>query len=253
MKHWAIFSCVCLAMIGCTSHQQAGEASSASDKGHWETLFDGHNLDAFTVPADGGGWEITKDGELFVAHKGPNLFTKKRYCDFVIECDFKVASGKKSNSGVFFRTHDVNDSVNTGFEIQILDDASYNVKWNDMNANGALYDLVPPSEPATMAPGEWNHYRITVNGTNFKVELNERQIVTADISKWTTAHQNPDGKHNKYTYPMAALPHEGFIGLQNYGGVPVWFKNVRVKVLSDRKPQYTGKEKITDVLLPVGK
>jgi hypothetical protein len=28
----------------------------------------------------------------------------------------------------------------------------------------------------------------------------------------------------------------------------VWFKNVRLKSLSDRKPQFTGKEPIADVL-----
>ena len=44
-----------------------------------------------------------------------------------------------------------------------------------------------------------------------------------------------------------------FVGLQNYGGVSVWFKNIRIKPLTDRKPKYTGKEKMQDVLQPVAK
>jgi len=28
----------------------------------------------------------------------------------------------------------------------------------------------------------------------------------------------------------------------------VWFRNIRLKPLTDRKPQYTGKEPIADVL-----
>lgn len=231
----------------------AGDYQPRLDKDGYEILFDGKDLSAWQAPANGGGWEITQAGELHVAKKGPNLFTKQRYCDFVIECDFKVASGQKSNSGVFLRTHDMKDPVNTGFEIQVLDDASYDVKWDAMNANGALYDLVHPSVAASNPPGEWNHFRITVNGSNVTVEMNGKEIVKADVSQWTTAHQNPDGSHNKYTYAEAALPQEGFVGLQNYGGVPVWFKNIRLKPLTDRKPKYTGQEKIKDVLQPVTK
>jgi hypothetical protein len=33
----------------------------------------------------------------------------------------------------------------------------------------------------------------------------------------------------------------------------VWFKNVRLKGLSERKPKYTGKEKIGEVLQAAGK
>ena len=46
---------------------------------------------------------------------------------------------------------------------------------------------------------------------------------------------------------------KGFVGLQNYGGVPVWFKNIRLKQLTDRKPKYTGAEKTADVLQTAGK
>jgi hypothetical protein len=133
-------------------------------------------------------------------------------------------------------------------EIQILDDADYNVKWDAMNANGALYDLVHPSEDANKPIGEWNHYRITANDNLITVELNGKEIVKADLNQWTTAKQNPGGAHNKFPHAIGSLPREGFIGLQNYGGAPLWFRNVRLKKLSDRKPQYTGKEPIEQVL-----
>ena len=57
--------------------------------------------------------------------------------------------------------------------------------------------------------------------------------------------------HNKFPHAIGALPHEGFVLLQNYGATPVWFRNVRLKSLSDRKPQYTGKEPISKVLQKV--
>jgi len=86
------------------------------------------------------------------------------------------------------------------------------------------------------------------------VDLNGKEIVKADLSQWTTAHQNPDGTPNKFLYAIASLPREGFIGLQNYGGKSLWFRNIRLKPLSDRKPQYSGKEPIESVLSkPEGK
>jgi hypothetical protein len=216
------------------------------DKDGWEILFDGKDLNAWDVQPD--VWTINEQGELTPAKGGRNIYTKLRYCDFVIELDFKVAANKKSNSGVFLRVHNNNDEVNTGMEIQVLDDAAYNVKWDAMNANGALYDLVHPSVSASNPPGEWNHYKITVNDGALAVELNGKEIVKADLNQWTTPKQNPDGSHNKFPHAIGSLPREGFIGLQNYGGVPVWYRNIRLKSLSDRKPQFTGKEPIADVL-----
>ncbi|MCY3021025.1 MAG: DUF1080 domain-containing protein [Planctomycetota bacterium] len=231
----------------------AGEEAKADagyqprlDKDGWEILFDGKDLNAWDVQP--GVWTINEQGELCPAKGGRNIYTKRRYCDFAIELDFKVADKKKSNSGVFIRVHDSNNEVATGMEIQVLDDAAYGVKWDAGNANGALYDLVHPAVSASNPPGEWNHFRITANDNLVTVELNGKEIVKADLNQWTTAGKNPDGGHNKFPHAIGSLPREGFIGLQNYGGVPVWFKNVRLKTLTDRKPQYTGKEPIAQVL-----
>ena len=217
-------------------------------KDGWEILFDGKSTDAWDVDLSAGAWAIDKDGSLYVAHAGPNIYTKQRYCDYVLELDYRIVSGKKSNSGVFIRVHNKADEVNTGMEIQILDDDDYNVKHDALNAVGALYDMVPPAVPAANPVGEWNHYKITVNDNVVQVELNGKQIVDADLNKWTTPHQNPDGHHNKYPHAIGDLPREGFLGLQNYNGTPVWFKNVRIKPIGDRQAKYTGKEPIKDVL-----
>ena len=36
--------------------------------------------------------------------------------------------------------------------------------------------------------------------------------------------------------------------MQDFRGKALWFRNVRLKPLSDRKPRYTGKEPIAAVL-----
>ena len=218
------------------------------DKGGWEILFDGKDLDAWNVDLKAGVWTINEAGELLPAKGGPTIFTKRRYCDYVLELDFKMADKKKSNSGVFIGVHDPRRAVATGMEIQILDNADYNAPWNAMNANGALYGLVRPGVDANKPMGQWNHFRITARDASLTIELNGKSIIKADLSLWTTPRKNPDGKGNKFPYAIGSLPREGFIGLQNYGGKALWFRNVRIKPLTDRKPKYTGKEPIADVL-----
>jgi hypothetical protein len=247
-------SCVVLLSVAVLAADAKPEAAYEPrvDKDGCEILFDGKDLNAWDT--GNGTWVINDQGEMTPAKGGPNITTKRRYCDYVLELDFKVASGKKSNSGVFLRTHNLGDPVNTGVEIQVLDDASYNVKWDGMNANGALYDLVRPAVSASNPPGEWNHFKITANDGALSIELNGKEIVKADLNQWATANKNPDGSHNKFKYAIGLLPREGFIGMQNYGGVPVWYRNIRLKPLSDRKPQFTGKEPIEQVLKkPEGK
>jgi len=219
-----------------------------ADKDGWEILFDGKDLDAWNVDPKAGVWTINKQGELYPARGGPTIFTRRRYCDFVLELEFKMAAKKKSNSGVFIRVHNPARAVTTGMEIQILDNADYNVRWNAMNANGALYGLVRPAVDANKPLGDWNKFRITAKDALITVALNDKEIVKADLSKWTTARKNPDGRGNKFPHAICALPREGFIGLQNYGGKSLWFRNVRIKPLSDRKPKHTGKEPIANVL-----
>ncbi|MEI8373877.1 MAG: DUF1080 domain-containing protein [Planctomycetota bacterium] len=218
------------------------------DKDGWEILFDGKDFAAWEDGGKEGTWGINADGELYPAKPGPDLATRQRYCDFVIEADFKLGPKAKANSGVFIRVHDRRNDVNTGMEVQILDNGDYDVPCNAGNANGALYDLVRPAVDANKAIGEWNDCRITANDNLITIELNGKEVVKADLNCWSKAGQNPDGAHNKFPYAIGSLPREGFICLQNYNATPVWFKNIRLKPLTDRKPKYTGKEPIDQLL-----
>ncbi len=235
-------------MFGLLSATHALAADQNATSKDWTALFDGKNLDAWNMERQDGVWVITDQGELHPAKSGRSLFTKKRYCDYVLELDFKMGPNAKANSGVFLHVHKMYDEVNTGMEIQILDNADYHLKWDAGNANGALYELVHPAVDANKPIGEWNHFRITLNGNHLTVELNGQEIVRAGLDRWTTARANPDGSHNKFPHAIGALPREGFIGLQNYGGKPVWFRNIRLKPLSDRQPRFTGAEPIEQVL-----
>ena len=72
--------------------------------------------------------------------------------------------------------------------------------------------------------------KLTVNGASVKVVLNGKQVVDADLDKWTTPRKNPAGSRNKFRTALKDLPRTGSIGLQ-YHGHPVWFKNLKLKKL----------------------
>jgi len=188
------------------------------------SLFNGKDLNNWTQNK-AGGWEA-KAGILGPSAKpGGYIWAKGKYDNFELELDFKMS--KRCNSGVFFRT-DPSNPVQGGFEIQILDsDGKAKVGKHDC---GALYDALPPSSNPTKPAGEWNHMKLTVNGASVKVVLNGKQVVDADLDKWTTPRKNPDGSRNKFRTALKDLPRTGSIGLQ-YHGHPVWFKNLKLKKL----------------------
>jgi len=212
----------------------------------WEVLFDGKNLDAWDYHS--GVWEISGQGELHPVKRGPSIFTKKRYCDFVLELDVRMATEKKSNSGVSIRVHDRNKEIVTGMEVQILDNTGYGVLFNAGNANGALYNLARPSVEANKPVSDWQHFKITADKNLVTVQLNGKQIVKADLDQWGTVGKNPDGGHNSFPYAVGTLPREGFICLQNYNASPVWFRNIKLQRLGDRQPKHTGQEPIDQIL-----
>jgi hypothetical protein len=204
-------------------------------------------LDAWDYRPETGVWKVNDRGELYPAKPGQHIRTRQRYCDFLLDLEFKMAAKQKSNSGVFFRVHDGEDPVKTGMQMQILDNADYAVPFDADNANGALYGLMCPTADANSAIGQWDHSVITVNGNQVAIELNGKQIVKTDLNEWMVPHVKPDGSPNKCPHvpdAIGLLPREGFILLENYGAAPVWFRNIRIKRLTGRQPKETGKEPI---------
>jgi hypothetical protein len=193
--------------------------AAADDKG-WTTLFDGKNLDGWTDPAGQkpGEWAI-QDGALVRKTKAGDIWTKQRYGDFVLALEFQA----KGNSGVFIRTDNPKDNVQTGIEIQV-DKLSPPGK----HSVGAVYDLQAPSKNA--ATDGWNKMVITARGSMLKVQLNGEQIIDMNLDRWTEAGLNPDGTKNKFKTALKNFKREGHIGFQDHGA-EVAYRNVRIKPL----------------------
>ena len=94
---------------------------SAGDKGVVK-LFNGKNLDGWQTGSR--NWIVEKgvialqdrsDGKMVNAYY---LWTKDEYGDFVLELEYKVLP-ERANSGVFIRTANLGDPVQSGIEIQV--------------------------------------------------------------------------------------------------------------------------------------
>ncbi len=136
---------------------------------------------------------------------GQHWYAARMFKDFILKVDFRMES-LASNSGVFVRFPDPADAPqridDEGAEIEIHGTGT------DRAATGALLSLYPPRVAATKI-GEWNQYEILVRGRRFQVSLNGVLV-----------NDHYGGKHTK-----------GYIGLQNYVGGAVYFRNLRIKEL----------------------
>jgi len=159
-------------------------------------------------------------------HNDNYLWTERQYGDFALDLDFKVEAAG-ANSGVYLRTSDTKDPVQTGIEIQVASLAPGRPLGK--GSVGGIYDLVAPRVNA-LIPDGWNHYTITCKGPNITVVLNGQQVSEANLDLWTDARKSPDGTPNKFTRAMKDFARVGYIGLQDHG-TPVWYRNIRIKPL----------------------
>ncbi len=197
-------------------------AAAAAQAGEWKVLFNGKNLDGW-MRADGApagtNW-VVEAGALKRAAKGGDIWTKDRFRDFVLEIEFKAAG----NSGIFIRTDNPRDCVQTGIEIQVDKPGGPN-----RHSVGALYDLVAPSRNAGKAD-DWNRATITAKGPMLTVELNGGKVTEMNLDRWTEPQRNPDGSKNKFRMALKDFRREGHIGLQDHGN-EVAYRNVRIRTL----------------------
>ncbi|MEF8788089.1 MAG: family 16 glycoside hydrolase, partial [Planctomycetota bacterium] len=191
--------------------------------GGFKTLL-GKNLDNWIQPGD--NWELN-DRRVLMADGGHgNIWTEDEYHNFVFDLEFKLA--EDTNSGVFLRTGDIENWLNSCIEVQILDTAHKDeVGSHDC---GAIFDCLAPSANPVREPGKWNHYTITCRNNMIYVVLNGTQVIEMNLNRWDEAGKNPDGSSNKFKHALKDFPRTGRLGVQ-YHGHPIWFRNVKVKEL----------------------
>ncbi len=195
---------------------------------NWKNLFTANLSNAIFTK---GVWTV-EDGVL-TASEDQAIWTKRDYDNFVLDLEFKTASG--TNSGVVVYCSDMKNWIPNSVEIQIADD--FAEKWAaspDTWHCGAIFGHLAPSKSMVKKPGEWNRFTVTCVDRKIDVALNGERITSMDMSLWTSGKTNPDGSEipSWLNKPLSKHPTKGRIGLQGkHAGAPIWFRNIKIREL----------------------
>jgi hypothetical protein len=191
--------------------------SLAQDKA--KPLFNGKDLTGWQNRDGTASKWVVVDGTLRGKRKSGDIWSKERFGNFVLSLEFKTGG----NSGVFFRTDNPKNPVQTGIEIQVNKPGGPN-----KHSVGAIYDLVAPKK--NNSTDDWNKMEITAKGSMISVKLNGEIISEMDLDKWTTPGKNPDGSKNKFKTALKDFKRDGHIGFQDHGAA-VAYRNITIKKL----------------------
>ncbi len=169
-------------------------------------IFNGKNLKGWIAPPDNVWW-TANDGILLVKStaekKGSNLWTEKKYKDFIIQADFLMGDGTV-DSGIFLRSE--NDQIQIGISGSLK---------RDLTASPYIPKLKYPVEANVkdvLKLKDWNTMKVKVVGKTYTVWLNDKEVMN---------------------YTSADIPDEGPIGLQLHPGneMTISYRNIRVAAL----------------------
>ena len=198
------------------------------------SIFNGKDLAGWKSP-ESKVWKV-EDGAIAFAGPMDNehreagyIWTEKQYGDFILELEFKIEKG--SNSGIFFRTADLKDPVQSGLEIQIAD--SYGRRDGKLEKYdcGAFYDCQAPFRNMAKKAGQWNKVVLICQDQKIYVAMNGTCVVSVDVNLWfDKPGKNPDGTKNKFKKDIARMPRYGHIGFQDHG-CKVWYRSIKIREL----------------------
>lgn len=202
-------------------------------------LFDGTNMDNWQGNLDN---YTLIDGAIYVDAaygSGGNLYTKKKYSDFIYRFEFQfMVLGV--NNGVGIRTPMDVDAAYEGMEIQILDhDAPYYRNLREYQQHGSVYGIIPAKRVKFPELGTWNTEEIRAVGDHITVTVNGEVILDGNIREACKGHNvSPDGGANEYTVDHQNHPglfnKDGYISFCGHG-TGIKFRNIRIKDLSKSK------------------
>jgi hypothetical protein len=145
-----------------------GEQTSESTEGKRVALFDGKTLDGWTVI---NCEAIVDNGDILLKEGNGLVQTQKQYGNFILEFEWKALRDEKWDSGVYFR-YDVvpeNRPWPNRYQVNLRQGLEGNV--------GALEEA---RSEGLVKVGQWNQFKLTVQGTKVSLEMNDSPAWKAD-------------------------------------------------------------------------
>ena len=126
-------------------------------------LFDGKDLNGWTMSASGPRAWTVQDGTLVTPGNGPELVSNAQFQDFKLHVEFNC--GKDSNSGVYLRGR---------YEVQIETESEAEPP---SHHTGGVYGFVAPTPELPRTADKWQTFDITLIGRRVTVIQNGTTII----------------------------------------------------------------------------
>ena len=215
----------------------ASSGALGQSPGPWRTLFDGTTTKGWRTYGEATlrpQWRIV-DGALTLTEAGGGniTFGENVTGDFEFELEWRISPG--GNSGILYFAEAGDEKKlpwETGLEMQILDNATHQDRFNPMTRTGAMYALYGPSSEVANPAGQWNRAKIRVEGANVEQWLNGVRVVATNIDSEDFKARVRASKFARY--PNFAKHHSGLILLQDHMNY-VQFRKIRIRTLNPEK------------------
>ena len=137
--------------------------TSCSAQGNRVSLFNGKNLDGWTVLKCEA--EV-KDGNMFIKSGNGLVQSEKKYQNFVLEYEWKALGEDKWDSGVYFRYNEVPKGRPwpKRYQANLL-----------KGKEGDVGGIKGASSKGLLKDREWNKFKLTVKGTKISLMINEKE------------------------------------------------------------------------------
>jgi len=149
-------------------------------------------------------WKV-EDGVIRFDGQGPDLWTTKKYKDFILLLDWRFP--KPGDSGVYLRGQ---SKSQVNIWCNPLGSGEVWGYRTDKSMPEEVQKACTPLKRADRPVGQWNTFKITMRGDRLTVELNG-EVVIKDAQ-------------------LPGVPPEGEIALQRHGN-PIEFKNIFIQEL----------------------
>ena len=137
--------------------------TSCSAQGKRVSLFNGKNLDGWTVLKCEA--EV-KDGNMFIKSGNGLVQSEKKYQYFVLEYEWKALGEDKWDSGVYFRYNEIPKGRPwpKRYQANLL-----------KGKEGDVGGIKGASSKGLLRDREWNKFKLIVKGTKISLTINEKE------------------------------------------------------------------------------
>lgn len=235
MKHCFLAAgvlCLSATLASCGSdeiisaQECANGLTDAEREAGWQLLFDGQSLAQWRSYQEeelDSGWAI-ENGCLARVSSAGDIISREKFGDFDLKLEWRISDS--GNSGIFIRGDESGKNIHqSGFEMQILDNAGHRDSKDPTHRSGAYYDMIAADHDTSKPVGYWNRVHIITRGPKVEFWLNEK--LTARFEQGSEEWQALYEKSKFTDRPAYGTLLEGHIGFQDHWD-KVWFRNIRI-------------------------